>query len=133
MGCDEYRVHSLRSFVMGCLNEGMFNPPNNPCLFMKEGIVCVVYVDDTIFAGADTVAFAHEIRNLGVSNSEQRHTFQLRNKGEVGAFLGKQMTTTGSNTFTLTQTGLIAKTLEAAHMSDCNGVNTLTRPNPIGC
>jgi hypothetical protein len=58
---------------------------------MKEGIVCVVYVDDTIFAGADSAVLETEIRNLGVSDLEQRHAFQLRDKGEVGAFLGIQI------------------------------------------
>jgi hypothetical protein len=36
------------------------------------------------------------------SDSEQRHTFQLRDEGEIGAFLGIQITKTGSNTFMLT-------------------------------
>jgi hypothetical protein len=58
---------------------------------MKEGIVCVVYVDDTIFAVADSAVLETEICNLGVSDSEQRHTFQHRDKGEVGAFLGIQI------------------------------------------
>ena len=69
---------------------------------MKEGIICVVYVDDTIFAGADSAVLETEICNLGFSDSEQRHTFQLRDEGEIGAFLGIQITKTGSNTFMLT-------------------------------
>ena len=60
----------------------------DPCLFMKQGIICVCYVDDTIFAGADPDVLEAEIQSLGVNNKEQRHTFQLRNEGEVGAFLG---------------------------------------------
>jgi hypothetical protein len=116
----------------GLIERGYTQSVNDPCLFMKEGIICVVYVDDTIFAGADSSVLEEEIRKLGVSDSEQRHTFQLRDEGEVGAFLGIQITKTGTNTFTLTQTGLIAKTLEAAHMTDCNGVDTPTGPNPIG-
>ena len=67
-----------------------------------------------------------------MSDTEQRHTFQLRNEGEVGAFLGIQIAKTGDNSFELTQTGLIAKVLEAANMSDCNGVDTPTGPTPIG-
>ena len=67
-----------------------------------------------------------------MSDTEQRHTFQLRNEGEVGAVLGIQIAKTGNNSFELTQTGLIAKVLEAANMSDCNGVDTPTGPTPIG-
>ncbi len=35
------------------LERGYTQSANDPCLFMKEGIICVVYVDDTIFGGAD--------------------------------------------------------------------------------
>ena len=67
-------------------------------------------------------SFEEEIRALGVSDTEQQHKFQLRNEGEVGAFLGIQITKTGKQTFSLLQTGLVAKVLNVAHMSDCNGV-----------
>ena len=116
----------------GLLERGYQQSTTDPCLFMKQGIMCVVYVDDTIFAGADASILEEEIRLLGVSDTEQRHTFQLRNEGEVGAFLGIQIVKTGENTFELTQTGLISKVLEAANMSDCNGVDTPTGPTPIG-
>jgi hypothetical protein len=67
-----------------------------------------------------------------VSDTEQRHTFQLRNEGEVGAFLGIQITKVGTRSFSLTQTGLIFKVLETANMTDCNGVSTPTGSTPIG-
>lgn len=60
----------------------------------KKGIMCIVYVDDTIFAGADANLLEEEIRILGVSDSKQRHSFQLKNEGKVGAFLGIQITKT---------------------------------------
>jgi hypothetical protein len=116
----------------GLLERGYVQSVNDPCLFMKQGIICVVYVDDTIFAGADSAVLEEEIRLLGVSDTEQRHTFQLRNEGEVGAFLGIQITKTGSKTFELKQTGLIKKVLETADMMDCNGVTTPTGSQPVG-
>ena len=67
-----------------------------------------------------------------MSDTEQQHKFQLRNEGEVGAFLGIQITKTGKRTFSLLQTGLVAKVLKVAHMSDCNGVSTPTGNTPIG-
>jgi hypothetical protein len=116
----------------GLLERGYVQSENDPCLFMKKGIMCVVYVDDTIFAGADSAVLEEEIRLLGVNNTEHRHSFQLRNEGEVGAFLGIQITKTGSGTFELVQTGLIAKVLAATNMTDCNGVSTPTGPAPLG-
>ena len=116
----------------GLLERGYTQSENDPCLFMKQGILCVVYFDDTIFAGADSAVLEEEIRQLGVSETEQRHTFQLRNEGEVGAFLGIQITKTGPRTFEMLQTGLIAKVLATANMTDCNGVSTPTGPTPVG-
>jgi hypothetical protein len=40
----------------------------DPCLFMKKGIICVVYVDDTIFAGTNRALINAEIQGLGVSS-----------------------------------------------------------------
>ena len=89
-------------------------------------------MDGTIFAGADSAILEEEIRLLGVNNTEQRHTFQLRNEGDVGAFLGIQITKTGPHTFELVQSGLIAKVLATANMTDCNGVSTPIGSTPIG-
>jgi hypothetical protein len=70
----------------GLLERGYTQSQIDPCLFMKQGIICVCYVDDTIFAGADSLVLEAEIQSLGVHEKEQRHTFALRNEGEVGAF-----------------------------------------------
>ena len=116
----------------GLLERGYTQSNIDPCLFMKEGIMCVVYVDDTIFAGADPAALEREIKNLGVADSEQRHTFALRNEGEVGAFLGIQIEKSGPRTFTLTQIGLIDKVLAATKFQDCNGVDTPSTTTALG-
>ena len=36
----------------------------DPCLFMKAGMICVVYVDDTIFASANKDDLEREITSL---------------------------------------------------------------------
>jgi hypothetical protein len=59
---------------------------------MKKGIICVVYVDDFIFAGPDRTLIDAEIQGLGVSSKEQIHSFDLRDEGEVGDFLGIRIT-----------------------------------------
>ena len=96
----------------------------DPCLFMKPGIICVVYVDDTIFAAANSAELDKEIVALVISTNEQCHTFQLRDEGEVGAFLGIQIEKTGTNQFLLTQTGLIDKVLHTTGMAECNRFTT---------
>jgi hypothetical protein len=110
----------------GLLERGYIQSTVDPCLFIKKGIMCVVYVDDTIFAGNDPKLLEAEIASLGVTASTQRHKFQLRHEGEVGAFLGIQIQKTGPNEFFLSQPGLIDKVLTASEMSDSIPVDTPT-------
>ena len=95
----------------GLLECGYTQSEINPCLFMKPDIICVCYVDDTIFAGADSKLLEAKIWSLGVNKKEQHQTFALCNEGEVGAFLGIQIKKTGPQEFYLAQTGLIDKVL----------------------
>ena len=85
----------------------------NLCLFMKPGIICVVYVDDTIFAAPNSADLDKEIIALDISTNEQCHTFQFHDEGEDGTFLGIQIEKTGTLEFLLTQTDLIDKVLLA--------------------
>jgi hypothetical protein len=103
----------------------------DPCLFMKTGLICVVYVDDTIFAGMNSEDLDREIQSLGIHTDVQQHTFALRDEGEVSAFLGIQITMTGPSEFLLTQTGLIDKVLAATGMTDCNGCDTPCTTDPL--
>ena len=47
-----------------------------------------MYVDDTILAGPNLDDINKEIQGLGVSTEEQARSFQLRDEGKVGDFLG---------------------------------------------
>jgi hypothetical protein len=42
---------------------------------MKHELMCVVYVDDTTFAGPDASKIQSEIKGLGVSEYEEQHKF----------------------------------------------------------
>ena len=95
-------------------------------------MICVVYVDDTILAGPDINAIEEEIRGLGVSKDEQRHTFQLRDEGEVGDFLGIRIQKTGKQQFKLCQPGLIKKVLKQTDMEDYNTVHTPASTTALG-
>ena len=58
---------------------------------MKPGMICVVCVDDTIFATTNSADLEREIVAVSNSTNEHCHTFQLCDKDVVGAFLGFQM------------------------------------------
>ena len=72
----------------GLLERGFVQSEHDQCLFIKKDMICVVYVDDTILAGPDAEALDKVISSLGIADDEQRHTFELRDEGEVGDFLG---------------------------------------------
>jgi hypothetical protein len=83
---------------------------------MRKGCICVVDVDDKIFAGPEAALLEQEIKSLGVESDECHHSFQLRDEGEVGDFLGIRIEKHKNNSFLLTQTGLIAKVIKAGGM-----------------
>ena len=56
----------------------------DPCLFMKNGIICMVYVDDSIFSGKDEEEHEKETASLGVQSNKVSHSFQLQNGVELG-------------------------------------------------
>ena len=53
-------------------------------LFMKKDVICVVYIDDTIFTGPNAAKLEAEITALGVPRDETQRPFELRNGGELG-------------------------------------------------
>ena len=79
-------------------------------------MIYVINVDDIILAGPDVVVLEEVIKSLGITEEEQRYTFELRDEGEVGDFLCIRIEKTGSNKFTLTQTELIAKVMKELNM-----------------
>ena len=95
-------------------------------------MICVIYVDNTIIAGPDASAIDALIKDLGISNHEQRHVFQLRDEGEVGDFLGIRIEKLSQNKFYLSQPGLISKVIEATGMSNSNAVLTPSSTSPLG-
>ena len=115
----------------GLQERGWIQSEIDPCLFLKLGMICVVYVDDTIFASANVTALDAMISSLGINIDNQQHTFALRDEGEVSAFLGIQIAKTGANEFFLTQTGLIDKVLAVTNMTDCNGCDTPATVDPL--
>jgi hypothetical protein len=94
--------------------------------------MCVVYVDETIFAGPDAKMLEQEIRSPGVASDEFDHSFQLRDEVEVGGILGIRIEKQNGNAFLLTQTGLIKKVIKVGGMEDCNKCSTPEETTPVG-
>ena len=116
----------------GLLERGWTQSDIDPCLFLRFGMICVVYVDNTIFASANVKDLDAVIVSLCIINSDdQRHTFALRDEGEVSTFIGIQITKTGDNEFFWTQTFFIDKVLSVTNMTNCNGCDTPATVYPL--
>jgi hypothetical protein len=72
----------------GLKQRGFIQSKHDTCMFLKQYLIFIIYVHDTIFAGPDELKIAEEIAGLGISKYETQHSFQLRDEGEVGDFLG---------------------------------------------
>jgi hypothetical protein len=116
----------------GIVQRGFVQSIHDPCLFMKKDLICVIYVDDTIFAGPDATKIQEVIKSLGVSNFEEQHKFELRDEGKVGEFLGIRITKQADGNFYLTQTSLMEKVLKAAGLQYCNRCLTPVSTTPVG-
>ena len=116
----------------GLIDRGYIQSEFDPCLFMKQGIMCVVYVDDTIFAGANDEILLNEIKALKIPNGENSHVFKLRDEGEVSNFLGINIQKIDKHKFLLSQPGLIKKVIEQIGMTDCNSVGTPALKKTLG-
>lgn len=100
---------------------------------MKNKMMVVVYVDNTIITGLDVKAINNLISDLGISpDNEDCETFMLGDEGKVGDFLGICLEKAADNSIILTQTGLINKVIQASGMADCNTAITPASTTPLG-
>jgi hypothetical protein len=74
--------HSPKTFneklSAGFKQRGFAQSKHDACLFLKAGLICVIYVDDTIFSGPNPDQIARNIEGLGVSKKETQHRFKIR-------------------------------------------------------
>jgi hypothetical protein len=105
----------------GLIERGFQQSAVDPCLFMKEAMLCVaVYVvDDTIFTGPDAAELDKMIKSLLTDDhGGTKSSYKLEGEGSVQDFLGINITQVSDKSFHLTQTGLIKKILEKTGMTD---------------
>jgi hypothetical protein len=91
--------HHLTQFL---LDRGFSQSTIDPCLFIRNNCLVIVYVDDCLlFAPTDNI-----LQQL-IDSLQQE--FNLTSEGDVGAFLGIDITRNADNFLELTQPGLIQK------------------------
>jgi hypothetical protein len=98
----------------------------DPCLFISEDVICLVYVDDCLFfsKSQDSIDKSIEkIRKVGM---------QLNVEDDVAGFLGVHIDHNDDGTVRLTQTGLIDRVILAMGLEDANPKGTPAPRESLG-
>ena len=110
----------------GLIKRGFTQCVNEPCLFSKNGVIILVYVDDCLFFGKNGQILDETIEDL-------KQEFDLKHEGDVGAFLGIDIVRNEDDgSFTLKQPYLIKKVLDTVGMSECSPARTPANTVPLG-
>jgi hypothetical protein len=81
------------------------------CLFVNDKVICLVYVDDTLFFGQNEEDIANLIADL-------RTEMDFEEEDNVAGFLGVHIERRADGTIHLTQKGLIARIIKALNIGD---------------
>jgi hypothetical protein len=93
---------------------GMKESPHDQCLLYRPGLLMVLYVDDAGLAAPTMEGihyFVKQLKDMG---------FDMDIEDNFNEYLGISIDDNSDGTKTMTQKGLIQKTLKAAKMEDCN-------------
>ena len=93
---------------------GFTQSTHEPCLFMKDDIICCVYVDDTFFFAKTDEIIDEHIKQL------QDLNFELTDEGDVENFLGVKIDKLDQGSFKMSQPALTDTIITAL------GLNTNT-------
>jgi hypothetical protein len=97
----------------------------DPCLFIHEHVICVVYVDDCLFFARDRVKIDQVLDGLKKDN------FTFTVEKSVEAFLGIKVEVAEDGVVTMTQPGLIDKILATLGLENCAPKATPAEVQPL--
>ena len=104
----------------------------DPCLFYKNGLVCLCYVDDCLFFAPNEELISKEIEVLR-DKGEHEYGFQLEIEDDVAGFLGILIDKSSEEgSIELKQEGLIKRILKATNLEECNSAWTPAEKTPLG-
>ena len=90
------------------------------CLFVSPKVICITYVDDTLFFAKDEKDIDEMVRRL-----QEDEKMALEVKQDAAGFLGVSLERDEkAGSVTLRQTGLIDRIIEALGVADLPGVDT---------
>ena len=109
------------------MDQGMkeigFTPSSfDPCLYYRGNIIFLVYIDDCIIFGPDNSSIDTVVADLRACS----HRFTVDDQGDIGDFLGLQVTRFPDGSIQLTQPQLIEAIIKDLHLQ--SGSNTKKTP-----
>ncbi len=106
-----------------------FSPSRiDPCIFMKNGMILLVYIDDCIIIGDNAMRIDYLIHSL--QHGEEQYI--LTEEGTLDKFLGININKLNNNRFKLSQPFLIERIINFVESECKTDVNIKTMPNPVG-
>ena len=111
----------------GLENRGFKPSKIDPCLYLREGIIVLTYVDDCIIVGNSM----KEIDFFVNSMQNGSENFILTDEGNIDKFLGIDIKNYEDGRFELTQPFLIEQIVKFLGLSD-NDFNVDTSSKPTG-
>ena len=100
-------------------NVGFVQSDADPCLFVHQDMICLVYVDDCLFFAPDDSKFEEMLEKLRGEN------LTLEREDDVAGFLGVKLNVSQeSGTVELLQSGLIDRIITAMGLENANSIST---------
>ena len=96
----------------GLLKLGFKQSEQDPCLFLKKDIICVLYVDDTIFFSKNDTIIDRTITSLKALD------FELTDEGDVESFLGIKIDHNPDGSFHMSQPDLTNRIIETLGLNN---------------
>jgi hypothetical protein len=97
----------------------------DPCLFMSEKVVCLVYIDNTLFYAQNQEDIDDIITNL-------KTEMELEEEDDTAGFLRVHINQREDRTIHLTQKGLINRIIKALNIGDLPPKRTPTYYSCLG-
>jgi len=101
-------------------------PEIDPCLFISDKVICLIYVDDTLFFSPKQ-EYIDEI----ISKLQNEQNLALEVEDTVAGFLGVHIERRDDGSIKLTQKGLIKRIIEAINISHLPRKFTPAKAEPL--
>jgi hypothetical protein len=120
-----YWGNHLRDVLVN--QHGFTASENSPCLYYRDGVIILTYVDDCLFFARDQEKIDKVLAAIRTSSG-----LQFTIEDDAFTFLGVELKRHDDGTVEFLQRSLIKKILANCKMTDCNTKSTPANQTPLG-